>query len=218
VGVEVANLNTDKLASADVRGSLTERQRKRLRGQGKSDPRDALAIARVTVREQLPPVRVDSLSRDLKLLCDYRAQLIAERVRTANRLHVDLVSLRPGYERQIRNLGSSVQLERAQRLLAGDQSVQVVLARRRIEKLRQLDTESTVHVRLAYFGAGDVSRGSDDKEHPVRRGAPGGPEASGRVRWAVRGRAGAARSRVVRTWPRPRVPQAQQLNGASSSA
>jgi transposase len=125
----------------DVRGSLTERQRKRLRGQGKSDPRDALAIARVTAREKLPPVRVDSLSRDLKLLCDYRAQLLAERIRTANRLHVDLVSLRPGYEKQIRNLDSGVRLERAERLLAGDERVQATLARLRIERLRRLDGE-----------------------------------------------------------------------------
>jgi transposase len=125
----------------DVRGSLTERQRQRLRGQGKSDPRDALAIARVTAREQLPPVRVDSLSRDLKLLCDYRAQLVADRIRTANRLHVDLVSVHPGYEKQIRTLSSSVQLKRAERLLAGDTRVQATLARRRIEKLRCLDTE-----------------------------------------------------------------------------
>jgi transposase len=126
----------------DVRGSLTDRQRERLRGQGKSDPRDALAIARITAREQtLPPVRADSLSRDLKLLCDYRAQLVAERVRTANRVHVDLVSLHPGYEQQIRSLGSSVQLSRAEGLLAGDQGVQALLARRRIEKLRRLDAE-----------------------------------------------------------------------------
>jgi transposase len=129
-------------AVVDVRGSLTERQRQRLRGQGKSDPRDALAIARVTAREQrLAPVRVDSLSRDLKLLCDYRAQLVAERVRTANRLHVDLVSLRPGYEKQIRNLDSGVRLDRAERLLDGDHGVQALLARRRIEKLRRLDGE-----------------------------------------------------------------------------
>jgi transposase len=125
----------------DVRGSPTERQRTRLRGQGKSDPRDALAIARVTAREQLPPVRADSLSRDLKLLCDYRAQLVAERVRTAKRVHADLVSLRPGYEKQIRTLGSNVQLARAERLLAGDTGVQAVLARRRIETLRRLDAE-----------------------------------------------------------------------------
>lgn len=125
----------------DVRGSLTERQRKRLRGQGKSDPRDALAIARVTAREKLPPVRVDSLARDLKLLCDYRAQLLAERIRTANRLHADLVSLRPGYEQQIPKLDSGVRLKRAERLLAGDERVQAALALRRIEKLRGLDGE-----------------------------------------------------------------------------
>src|SRR5437763_1637529 len=90
----------------DVRGSLTERQRRRLRGQGKSDPRDALAIARVTAREQLPPVRADSPTRDLKLLCAYRSQLVAERNRSANRLDVDLVTLRPGYERQLRTIES----------------------------------------------------------------------------------------------------------------
>jgi transposase len=129
-------------AVVDVRGSLTDRQRTRLRGQGKSDPRDALAVARITAREEkLPPVRVDSLSRDLKLLCDYRAQLLAERVRTANRLHVDLVSLRPGYEREIRTLSTTVQVERAEDLLAGDTSVQATLARRRIEKLHRLDAE-----------------------------------------------------------------------------
>lgn len=150
----------------DVRGSLTERQRKRLRGQGKSDPRDALAIARLTAREQtLPPVRVDSLSRDLKLLCDYRSQLVAERVRTANRLHVDLVSLRPGYERQIRSLGSSVQLERAERLLAGEQSVQAMLARRRIEKLQRLD--------------GEIKQAQRDLRELVRASGSGLPQLAG---------------------------------------
>jgi transposase len=125
----------------DVRGTLSDRERRRLRGQGKSDPRDALAIARVTAREQLPPVRLDSLSRDLKLLCAYRCQLVAERNRAANRLHVDLVSLRPGYEKQIPTLDSGVRLNRAERLLAGAESVQAELARRRIEKLRRLDAE-----------------------------------------------------------------------------
>lgn len=125
----------------DVRGSLTDWQRRRLRGQGKSDPRDALAIARVTAREELPAVRADSPSRDLKLLSDYRCQLVAERIRVANRLHVDLVSLRPGYERQLRTLSSSARLEQAEQLLAGEPSVQALLARRRIEQLRRLDAE-----------------------------------------------------------------------------
>jgi transposase len=127
----------------DVRGTLTDRERKRLCGQGKSDPRDAVAIARVTAREQgkLAPVRTDSPSRDLKLLCAYRSQLVSERNRAANRLHVDLVSLRPGYQKQIPSLDSNVRLDRAERLLAGDGCVQAALARRRIETLRRLDRE-----------------------------------------------------------------------------
>jgi len=125
----------------DVRGTLTERERKRLRGDGKSDTRDALAIARVSVREELPPVRVDSPSRDLKLLCDYRTQLVGERTRIANRLHVDLVSLHPGYERRVPRLTSGVRLEAAEEILAGDSGVQATLARRRIEGLRRIDLE-----------------------------------------------------------------------------
>jgi transposase len=125
----------------DVRGSLTDRQRRRLRGGGKSDPRDALAIARVTAREELPPARPDSPARDLKLLCDYRRQLLAERTRTANRLHVDLVSLRPGYEATIPRLDTPAPLAAAERLLAGESGVQAGLARRRIETLRRLDSE-----------------------------------------------------------------------------
>jgi transposase len=127
----------------DVRGSLTERQRRRLRGGGKSDPRDALAIARVTAREELPPARPDSPERDLKLLCDYRRQLLAERTRTANRLHVDLVSLHPGYEHAVPRLDSPARLQAAERLLADEQAVQASLARRRIETLWRLDVEIT---------------------------------------------------------------------------
>ncbi|MGI8478661.1 MAG: IS110 family transposase, partial [Gaiellaceae bacterium] len=128
-------------AVVDVRGSLTDRQRRRMRGEGKSDPRDALAIARVTAREELPPVRPDSPERDLKLLCDYRLQLLAERTRIANRVHVDLVSLRPGYERTLPRLDSLPRLQAAERLLAKETAVQAELARRRIETLRRLDSE-----------------------------------------------------------------------------
>ena len=129
-------------AVVDVRGKLTDRQRRRLRGDGKSDPRDALAIARVTAREEkLPPVRADSPARDLKLLCDYRQQLLGERTRIANRLHVDLVSLRPGYERALPRLDSAPRLDRAESLLRRERGMQAELARRRIDSLRRLDRE-----------------------------------------------------------------------------
>jgi transposase len=125
----------------DVRGQMTERERSRLRGQGKSDPRDAYAIARVTAREQLAPVRTASVDRDLKLLCDYRGQLLSERTRAQNRLHADLVTLHPGYERQVPSLAKPASLEAAERLLGRERSVQVSLARRRIERIRELDRE-----------------------------------------------------------------------------
>lgn len=125
----------------DVRGHMTERERSRLRGNGKSDPRDAYAIARVTAREQLAPVRTATADRDLKLLCDYREQLLSERTRAQNRLHADLVTLRPGYERQVPSLAKPASLEAAERLLARDRSVQACLARRRIERIRELDLE-----------------------------------------------------------------------------
>ena len=125
----------------DVRGHMTKRERVRLRGHGKSDPRDAFAIARVTAREQLAPVRTDSPARDLKLLSDYRDQLCSERTRTQNRLHADLVTLRPGYEQQLPSLATPPKLDAAERLLEHDDSVQAGLARRRIERIREIDAE-----------------------------------------------------------------------------
>ena len=124
-----------------MRGHMTERERVRMRGHGKSDPRDAYAIARVTAREQLAPARADSPARDLKLLSDYRDQLLSERTRTQNRLHADLVTLRPGYERKLPSLATPPKLDAAERLLERDGSVQAGLARRRIERIRELDFE-----------------------------------------------------------------------------
>jgi transposase len=124
-----------------VRGHMTQRERVRLRGHGKSDPRDAYAIARVTAREQLAPVRTRGADRDLKLLSDYRDQLLSERTRTQNRLHADLVTLRPGYEQKLPSLVTPPKLAAAERLLEHDESDQAGLARRRIERLREINAE-----------------------------------------------------------------------------
>jgi transposase len=78
------------------------RRRPRLCQRGKADPTDALAIARVTAREQdLPPVRGHNLAEDLRLLVDYREQLLGERTRIANRVNADLVALEPGFQHQL---------------------------------------------------------------------------------------------------------------------
>src|SRR5829696_1864551 len=60
---------------------MTSRERRGQLGKGKTDPVDALAIARITAREQqLPPVRlIVGAAADLRALLDYREDLIKER-------------------------------------------------------------------------------------------------------------------------------------------
>ncbi len=49
---------------------------------GKSDPIDALAVARAALREpDLPAARLDDETRQVRLLVDHREDLIAERTR-----------------------------------------------------------------------------------------------------------------------------------------
>jgi transposase len=58
--------------------------RRSARTRGKSDPIDALAVARAAIREpDLPVAQLDGPSRDLRLLVDYRESLVKDR--TVNR-------------------------------------------------------------------------------------------------------------------------------------
>jgi len=66
---------------------LMARTRASARSRGKSDPIDALAVARAVLREpDLPVATHDQLSRELKLLVDRREDLILYRTATMNRL------------------------------------------------------------------------------------------------------------------------------------
>jgi transposase len=61
--------------------------RKSARTRGKSDPIDALAVARAVLREpDLPVASHDEVSRELKLLVDRREDLVGQRTSTINRL------------------------------------------------------------------------------------------------------------------------------------
>lgn len=126
----------------EIPPALAARERRRA-GLGKSDPIDALAIARAAAREadRLVPLHDDPAARDLKLVSDYRAQLVAERTRTANRLHADLVQLAPGYQEAIGHLRGRAGLAAAAAKLRSRRSVQADLARRRLAALRRLDRE-----------------------------------------------------------------------------
>ena len=126
----------------EVAPSLTAAQRRRRHGQGKSDLVDSVAIARVVVAEEALPTagRVAILS-DLKLLVDYRGQLVRARTQVANRAHADLVAIRPGYGKGVPHLRAKNHLARARSLLRGDPSVRGELVRRRLTELVRLDRE-----------------------------------------------------------------------------
>jgi len=61
---------------------------------GKSDPIDALAVARAVLREpDLPVATLDGADRELRLLVDHREDLVGERTRHEQRLRWFLVEL-----------------------------------------------------------------------------------------------------------------------------
>ena len=122
---------------------LTDRERRHLRRAGKSDPGDALAIARVALRERsLGPAPMAGITEDLKLLVDAREHCLAERIRVANQLHAHLVVLTPGYKDEIKNLSAARYLAAVTRLLRRVGSVRAELARAELVRLRALDLES----------------------------------------------------------------------------
>ena len=72
---------------------------------GKSDPIDALAVARAAQREpDLPVARLDGPDREVRLLTDHRESLVAERTRVICRLRWHLHELDPAWEPKTRSL------------------------------------------------------------------------------------------------------------------
>lgn len=69
------------------------------RSYGKSDPIDALAVARAAQRESgLPTAHLDGAEREVRLLTDHREDLIHERTRIISRLRWHLHELDPRLE------------------------------------------------------------------------------------------------------------------------
>lgn len=140
-------------AGVDVREvppHLSRRERIRTRRAGKSDPGDALAIARVTAREtDLPPVRRADRSEDIGLLVAAREDLMAEATRVRNRLHADLVVLIPGYGGSVANLVAERHRRTVGRLLRGRVGIHSELARSRLAKVGRLIAEArTLEVQI----------------------------------------------------------------------
>jgi transposase len=130
-------------AGEDVREvptTLTHRERRRRRSQGKSDLVDSVAVARIVASgEVLPSAHRVEVLTDLRALVDYRDQLVRARTQVANRAHADLLNIRPGYGREVPNLRAKVHRARARSVVRGDRSVRAELVRKRLGELSRLD-------------------------------------------------------------------------------
>lgn len=94
--------------------------RRSSREPGKSDPIDALAVARAAQREPgLPTARLDGPEREVRLLVDHRDDLVAERTRIQNRLRWHLHELMPGEEPAARSLDRRHVLDALEARLVG---------------------------------------------------------------------------------------------------
>src|SRR5881227_1105156 len=117
-------------------------ERRHGRTRGKSDPIDALAVARAAIREpSLSRPRSDEEPyRELKLLVDHRDAIVDERRRVHQRLRWHLYHLDPTFAVPLRMLARKSHLERVSRWLARqEQELQVRLARELTASCRSLD-------------------------------------------------------------------------------
>jgi transposase len=109
------------------------------RERGKSDPIDALAVARAALRENdLPTAHLEGATRDLRLLVDHRDDLVAERTRLQNRLRWHLHELFPGLEIRLKGLRAFSTLAALEQRLEGVAGMVAVIARELIARCRDL--------------------------------------------------------------------------------
>jgi transposase len=122
-----------------VSPKLMAGSRRSAREWGKSDPIDALAVARAALREcELPVAQLEGSSREIKLLLDHRDDLVGERTRIQNRLRWLLHELDPSFEVPERSLGRKVVLRRVARVLAAHRGVAADIAVEVLERVSQL--------------------------------------------------------------------------------
>jgi transposase len=120
---------------------LTAKARSSARQRGKSDPIDALAVARAALQEGLefPVAHLDGPELDLRLLVDHRERLVRQRVALNSTLQWHLHDLWPELELP----GSSLFYGRwaprvARRLARADQTMRVRIARDELRRIREL--------------------------------------------------------------------------------
>jgi len=116
-------------------------ERRAGRARGKSDPIDALAVARAALREPRldRPRPGEAALRELKLLVDHRDDLVDERRRAQQRLRWQLHDLDPELTVPPGALDRPLWLDRvARRLRRSEQTVQIRIARELVGRCRSL--------------------------------------------------------------------------------
>ncbi len=109
------------------------------REQGKSDPIDALAVARAALADpDLPTATLEGEERELRLLVDHREDLVAERTRAQNRLRWHLHELDPGNEPGPRSLDRAVALRALDERLGTIEGTVARIARELVGRVREL--------------------------------------------------------------------------------
>jgi transposase len=153
-------LEADLLAAGEVivrvPPKLMAHCRDSARTYGKSDPIDALAVARAALREPgLPCARLDGPERELRLLVDHREDLVAERTRMLSRLRWHLHELDPCWDPAPRSLVRQKNIAAVAARLAGLDGMVARIAAdiaARITALtadiRSLEREITARVRV----------------------------------------------------------------------
>jgi transposase len=139
-------LERELLAAAEqlvrVPPKLMAPERRAGRARGKSDPIDALAVARAALREPRldRPRPEEQLFRELKLLVDHRDNLVDERRRGQQRLRWHLQQLDPSLPVPAGALDRMVQLDRIGRWLSRRRQpeAQVRVARELVARCRSL--------------------------------------------------------------------------------
>jgi transposase len=139
-------LERDLLAAGEgivrVPPKLMAHVRDSARTYGKSDPIDALAVARAALREpDLPTARLDGPDREVRLLIEHREDLVAERTRTIGRLRWHLHELDPSWEPGLRSLDRASAYDKVDAHLVGLDGLVARLAGNLVERCRHLTAE-----------------------------------------------------------------------------
>jgi transposase len=109
------------------------------RSVGKSDPIDALAVARAALREpDLPVARLDGPEREVRLLVEHREDLVGERTRMISRLRWHLHELDLGNEPASRALNRLRNLDTLAGRLAAVEGTVARVARNLVDRCRTL--------------------------------------------------------------------------------